>query len=284
MNAKQEQQQNQPLIPSPTALSFAGAIAFPLKVLWVGNFNVLLYFALTAVLSVKVATILASAVATLLASAISEGVFVKFIPWASAIVYLLAVPFVVIGMGIPIKVLWLHDGFKFAGLFEQSRASISKFPVAIRYSWRLPIISALPLAAALIMNRILSTQQFDENVSYLIIVIIAVTGLIAAYKLTEWLFTLFVATFVEVDPITALQYSKRILKERMLSVFFTSVIGFGSVLLCVYTQSISDEMPRVILACLLAWYTLSVMVVLALEASESLVQKEGKTFRTIHQA
>lgn len=267
-----------PLKPS-TLMTFKDILCFPFRTVIVGNIFVVVYVLLLGGVSLRICSFLHATLADLTYFSHPSSGKANYILSAIRIVYLLCVPFIVAAAGLPLRIVWRHHGFHFSPLFNETFLSIKKFCRVIGYTWKNPFYYSVPLIGiALIMN-LINMDKLPEHAQTLMPALLWIAGLIAFIKLGEWFFTIILASFGDLDEITALQHSKEIFGLKRVPFLFVLAVGLGLEAWIYLSGVIENDALETSVIYFILWYTTSLLVVLVLEASETAAQIRGQTFR-----
>lgn len=266
----------------PATMGFFKALAFPLRMLWVGNFLVGLYVLICAGGSIEIAIFLQNALTELANELLPDFAFLNYIESATYVFYILCIPFIAVGAGLPVRIMWLYDGCFIRPLILETRRCARRFVNILRFTMAYPVYALLPLAGMLVIQKLLKTHDIAEQVMLLITTGIVITLCVALYKLMEWLFLILLTTFVDVDEIFALQNVKLILRHKLPAVLFVEVFGFGATAALYFSKILNGNVFLPFIMGFMLWYTFCVLIVLALEAAEAHAQMNGVTLRIVH--
>lgn len=265
----------------PPTMSFLQIITFPLRTLWVGNFLVLLYALLCVGGSIKAVMFLQQALEEILDTPGTNSSLLPYLNASTYFLYLFCLPFIAVGAGLPIRIMWLYDHVFIGPLFVETRKSARKFVNIVRFSFTQPVYGAVPLVGMLVIRHLALKEDVSGNVKTILAVLVGVTLVIALYKLLEWVFLILLATFVDLNEIFAIQNQKFIIRQKLPYVLLTGLAGFGAAAALYFSRIILQPDYLSISLGVILWYTFAVLIVVALEAGEAAAQAHGATLRIV---
>ena len=269
---------------TPSCLSFIQILLFPLKTLWTGNFSALFYAAVCAWGSMEFASFLKGSSDEMLTGLLgADFAFLPQVELATWFFFVLLFPLVIVGAGLPVRLIWLHDAIHFGPLLRETRTCALRFIHILRMTWSAPIYAVVPSVAVLLIRKLAARHELSDQVHKLILVLLVFALLLSAWKLLKWLFLLLFSTFVEVEPWFAVQNYKRILGFNTIQFIVCGMCGFAVAGYLYFAGSLRDSSWFAPLLAFVLWYTMGMLIALVLEAAEAFAQSTGHTIRAVPQ-
>ncbi len=265
------------------AMSFPQILAFPVRTLWAGNFLVLLYALLCVGGSIKAATFIQQTLEEFLHGSATDSSFMPYLTASTYFMYFFCLPFIAVGAGLPIRIMWLYDDVFIGPLLSGTRKSAHKFVNILRFSYMQPVYGVIPLVGVLVIRHLALKENSSANLELILKVFAGATALLALYKLLEWVFLILLATFVDLNETFAIQNQRFILRQKLLYVLIVGASGFGGAAALYFSKIMHQPHYLSISLGVLLWYTFAVLIVVALEASEAAARINGATLRIVPQ-
>lgn len=264
---------------SLSAMSFAQVLAFPFKTLWQGHLPVIFYVLALVPGSVAAISFLEKSL-TEVAEEVLEGTsYLGIYSQFSTALYVLCVPFIIVGAGLPIRMMWHHGRFPLLPCIPETSLALQKFWRILQYSIKQPVIALVPAAVLFMARKALEKIDLPARTAALVNLLVIAALVFAAYRLLKWIFLLLLGTFVSIESITAFHYSDVVFRLRRSSLFLTALVGTSAAVVPLTLSNLRHAWYIPYLSTFIAWYTLAVLVVLTLEAAEEMVRQQGATFR-----
>ena len=265
-----------------TTMRFPQILTFPLRTLARGHFLALAYAVVCVWGSVQLASF-----AQVSLEEFSTGIFgadaplFPYIRWGTSAVYFLTIPLIVVGAGLPVRLIWLFDGLYFGPLMRETRRCSLRFLQVIRHAMMLPVYALAPVAAVLVVRRLILQHDMSEHIHRFILVLIVIAALLALWKMLEWLFLVLLSTFVEVEEIYALQTYRVFFNLKAAPFAFVAVLGMGGAYWLYISRLLSGSAWLLPLLGFILWYTFAALITLVLEAGEQFANARGGTFHIV---
>ena len=266
--------------PTPHALSLREVVIAPFRALKSSGVTLIVFEAVVFLAAASAAALLPPSFASLSATWLPQGSkFLAPLVIAEKGLGVLALLIVlIVTVALPTRIIWLYHTLKITRLLVEFPPALARCTRAALLLWRDVFFVTLAASASLIISQ--QIAQAPPKGQLALYVVVSGLALIACYHGVRFVLALLTSIVVRLEVETQYLHINRIVQRALgrtvVILIIAAILPTGLFFAPDFPQRNALEWP---LNALVAWYALTAMGVICLEAGEAYARMDGRTFR-----